>query len=82
MTKTVDEALAEFQPESMTAKLMGGVLRVLPYSPEFPHYFSVADAVRQLDPNAGQDVLARAQAAANTDEIQDILWMAKAGCHG
>lgn len=77
MSKTVGESLAEFQPESMTSKLLSGVLRVLPYSPEFPHYYSVADAVRQIDPNAGQDVIARAEAAANSDEIRDILWMAK-----
>jgi hypothetical protein len=75
---SVDTALAEFKPESVTHRLLGGIYGVLPYAPEFPHYTSVADAVRQLDPSAGPAVVARAEQIAATDaRVTDILWMAK-----
>lgn len=75
---SVQTALAEFTPDSVTHKLLNGIYGVLPYSPEFPHYATVADALQQLDPSAGPEVLARAEALAATDDsIGDLLWMAK-----
>lgn len=74
----VQQALDEFNEESLTFKLLTGVYTAVPYSPAFPHWRSVDDAVRTLKPDATQEDLIRAQQIAQTNqEVANILWMAK-----
>lgn len=74
----VQEALNEFNSESLTYKLLNGVYAAVPYSPAFPHWTSVADAVRTLKPNATEEDVIRAnQIAESNQEIANIIWMAR-----
>jgi len=75
---TVDEALGEFESEALTCKMLRSVYRVVPYSPELPHFASVDDATRLLKADASASDLSRARdIAQNTADLADILWMAR-----
>ncbi len=75
---TVDEALQEFQSSALTCKMLRSVYKVVPYSPELPHFSSVDDATRMLKADASDADMARARDIAhNTEELADLLWMAR-----
>jgi len=75
---TVEDALREFQADSLTSKMLQSVFKVVPYSPEFSHFSSIDDATRALSPGATADDLARTRdIAGSTEDIADILWMAR-----
>lgn len=74
----VQEALDEFNEDSLTYKLLKGVYTAVPYSPAFPHWRSVDDAVRALKPTATEEDMVRARQIAETNqEIANIIWMAR-----
>ena len=74
----VDEALNEFNADSLTFKLLKGVYAAVPYSPAFEHWTTTDDAVRTLNPAASEDMIARArEISAENKEIANILWMAR-----
>ena len=74
---TVVEALGEFEVDDTTCKMLRAIYTVIPYSPELPHFTSVDDAVRSLDPSASSAVIGKARdIAGSTEELTDMLWMA------
>ena len=74
----VQEALTEFNDESITYKLLKGVYDAVPYSPDFTLWATVDDAVRALKPTATDEEIARAQqVAASSPEVANIIWMAR-----
>lgn len=75
---TIDEALGEFTADALTCRMLRAIYAAVPYSPDFPHVASVDDAVRLLRPEASAADLARARdIAANAEDLQDLLWMAR-----
>jgi len=75
---TVNEALGEFQSDSLTTKMLQSVYKVVPYSPEFPYFSSIDDATRMLNASATEADMARARdIAQTTEDLADILWMAR-----
>ncbi len=74
----VQEALNEFNEESLTYRLLKGVYTAVPYSPEFPMWSSVDDAVRALKPMATEAEILRARQMAESDpQVANIIWMAR-----
>ena len=75
---TIDEALQEFSSDALTCKMLRSVYKVVPYSPELPHFSTVDDAMRSIRADASESDLVRARdIAANTEDLADILWMAR-----
>ena len=74
----VQEALNEFNTESLTYKLLTGVYSAVPHSPAFPYWSTVDDAVRALNPAATAEQIQRARQIAETDQdIANVIWMAR-----
>jgi hypothetical protein len=74
----VDEALQQFGPDALTAKLLRAIYAVVPYSPAFPDQRSTDDAVRALQPGATEADLARARdIAQSSPEVGDVLRMGR-----
>ena len=75
---TIDEALGEFSEDAVTAKLLRGIYGVIPYSPKFPHYNGVSDAVIALDPGASAGTIDRAIGlAGDSEQLSDLIWMSQ-----
>ena len=74
----IDQALAEFQPTSVSQRVLGAIYGTIPYSPSFDHFGSLDDAVRAISAGATEQDVERARVIGEeTDEIGDILWMAR-----
>ncbi|HHO53794.1 MAG TPA: hypothetical protein ENK18_23705 [Deltaproteobacteria bacterium] len=74
----VNEALNEFNSDSITVKLLDGIFNTVPHSPQFQMWTSVDDAVRALKPSATESELELARnIAAGNDQVNDILWMSR-----
>ncbi len=74
----IQDFLDEFPADAKTFKLVKGIFKVVPYSPDLGHYASVDDAVRALKPDASAAEIAEARRIAAEDpEIGRVLWMAR-----
>ncbi len=76
MSDPVTMKLVEYPQDATSAKLVRGVLSVLPGAPDFPHYNSTDDAVRALKPDASDALILEARRLTADDAVQDVVWMA------
>ncbi|HHO53795.1 MAG TPA: hypothetical protein ENK18_23710 [Deltaproteobacteria bacterium] len=74
---SVDEALRVFRPEVLSVRLVAAVLEQVPGAPAYVHYDSVAGAVRALDPSAGPEQVAAAEARAQDSSLGRLIWMGR-----
>lgn len=74
----LDDALQEFLEVDLTNRMVRAVLGAVPYAPPFPWIGSVADAVLAIEPDAPEELLARAERHAQEDaDLQELLWMSR-----
>lgn len=74
----IHEALNEFNEESLTWKMLRAIYGTVPHSPDFSLWTSTDDAVRALNPAAGESELQLArQIGEGNQQIGNIIWMAK-----
>ncbi len=71
----VDQALQQFTPDTLSARLLGAIFGVVPFAPPFNHYLTVDDALRSVKPDALAPTYTITRAVADShDEVGDILW--------
>lgn len=74
----VDQALQQFTPDTLSARLLGAIYGVVPFAPAFNHFLTVDDALRSVKPDALAPAYTITRALADSrDEIGDILWMGR-----
>ncbi len=74
MSGTLNTALMEFKPDDYTVRMLSAIYGVLPGAPDWRYYGSLAEAVTAL--GVSPERARRAQEIAETEPIQDVLWMA------
>ena len=71
----VDQALQQFTPDTLSARLLSAIYGVVPFAPPFNHFLTVDDALRTVKPDALAPTYTITRALADSkDEIGDILW--------
>ncbi len=59
MAHDVDEILGSFDDGSLSVRLVRAVCAVVPFAPELPGWYHMVDGLKELDPEAKKDVLAK-----------------------
>ena len=76
MASAMDEQLERFGARDMTVLLCNGLLQVLPHADPLPAVSDMGGVLRGVSPDAGADVLQRAQQVAAEERSRKAVWVA------
>lgn len=75
MAQTVHQMLGQFKEDDYTVRLCRGIFSVMPFAPPFVFYNSLEGAVRRVKPDAGPDIVAKAEQIAASEDAAKALWV-------
>jgi hypothetical protein len=75
LSRDLDSILGSYASDDYSVRLCRGVFKVVPFSPNLPHWTSVEACVRSLKPDARPEVVAHAKELARCEAAQRVLWL-------
>ncbi|MBI3395039.1 MAG: hypothetical protein HY042_04320 [Spirochaetia bacterium] len=75
MSQNLQQMLGQFNENDYTVKLCRGIFSVIPFAPPFVFYNTLEGAVQRIKPDAGPEILAKAQEIAASEEVAKALWV-------
>jgi hypothetical protein len=73
----VNDVLVEYTDDDLSVRICRAILNNLPFAPNFDSYTDIAGAVRRMNPDAGEELIRRAEQIAERDE--GVLKVVKTG---
>ncbi|MEQ8351685.1 MAG: hypothetical protein RH862_09385 [Leptospiraceae bacterium] len=73
MSQKANEMLSDYSQDDFTVKLLSSLDKIVPGSPGFKFYNNFEDGVKAYVPDASPEVIEKARALAESEEMQDAL---------